>query len=280
MRKLALEVLLEETRLRYDAEHARHDQLYTRVGLYLGVLAIYGNALLRFLDRPPAISELSIFPSFMAVILALCVSMAAAFFCCLKALVGPQRGPMFSPNPGVWAEREEELRRYVVERQAETGKPPLRPDELDEAVATELREDLATVLRSAADTNVESNAWRFGWLHRAGLLVAFGAVSLVVAAPFYALAVYLRPPNVDAKVQIVEPVAVRMDGLALQQPGPGDAQRGPPPSEIANQETRMSDDKKEQPSQQGQQPPTKVVRPPPPPPREIREGYVPDKKKT
>lgn len=209
------EALLDEVRVRYDAEHARHDQLYTRLGVYLGILAIYGNALVRFFDRPPSITGTATTAWGVAVWLLVALT-ALAFVCLVTALAGARRGPMYSPNPSVWAGRIEELEKYTSERLRSAGVASPTDEQIDDAVASELKQDFEVVLREAADANIESNAWRFGWLHWAARFVAGGALALLVATVSYAYILTVAPPTADATVQLAAPVEVKTSTLRVE----------------------------------------------------------------
>src|SRR6266542_1217927 len=135
----ALDVLLEESRLRYKAEHERHAQVYTRLGVYIVVLAIYGNALVRFLDRPPPPGNNALDYIFWASAGVTVVAAVAAFGCLIVALAFG-RGAAYSPNPGVWNGRADELREFVRQRFTGAGQAEPAAGAVEDGVAAELKQ--------------------------------------------------------------------------------------------------------------------------------------------
>lgn len=181
-----LEFLLAEAKERYRAEHDKFNQTYTRAGIYLGVVAVYVNAMVKVLDRPPPVTGSWVLALFHGAVAGLLLAVAGSATCIVGALVGRPFG--FVPEPASWVEFvDKQLRPFLIE----TGQYSSE----GEALALELRRQTLERYASAIDINVSVNRARAAWLHRCGYLTLAGLVLAVVAAAAYAWLSFVVQPG-------------------------------------------------------------------------------------
>ena len=172
-----LGLLLAEVRARFQEERDRHGQAFTRAGIYLAILGIYVNALVRFIDKPPVRNPVWLYWLFFGcgVLLLLEVCASGAFI--LSALIGQTVGQAILPH--VWLKHLEEQLEPAFRREGITGA------ELDTGLDALMQEQFVRTLAEAVQHNSASNNVRFDRLYQASRLLFAGLVTLVVAAGLY-----------------------------------------------------------------------------------------------
>ena len=197
----ALEVLLADARERYKADLDRYVQIYTRSGIYLAVLALYGNALVRFLDRPPTPGAAFVTGAFRVGCGVLVVSAILALFCTLIALWG--RTMTYTLLPSDWIDYVKKAEPWFKQAADQAGDSEVR--RLDEA----LKERMLNRFAEAIDRNYKTSVARIGYLHWASQFLVAGFLGLLLSAGAYSLLVASAPPPLPSALSSRAAPAVR-----------------------------------------------------------------------
>ncbi len=194
------EFLLAEAKDRYKAEYERYTQVFTRAGIYLGVLALYISVAARSekLFQNPSYS-----------VLWWTVSGLLGLFLCATALTVTSvvvailtREFGFIPEPGSWIEFiDDKLRPYLQEGGDGTS--------TDAPIAEELKQQVLEQYVKAIDYNIQINQKCRQWLAFASYGLLVGIVSLIIGACLYGYLSFGSPPSTDiVHVQLIDPSKV------------------------------------------------------------------------
>ena len=189
-----LDFLLAEAKDRYKSEHDKFGQTYSRAGIYLGVLAVYVNLMVRFLDKPPPHYSSWVELAFRYSIGGLVVAIVGAAACIVGAILG--RAFAYVPEPSSWLTFiDGELRPFIL---AQGGA-------LDDgaALGEELRRQILARYAKAIDYNSGVNGKVTGWLHFASYCILAGLGLAVAGTSAYAWLAF-SVPAAELKARAVD----------------------------------------------------------------------------
>lgn len=201
-----LDLLLEEVRISYKSELDRYNQLYGRIGVFMAVFALYANALVWFFQNGLTSDHGPV--GLVAVFMLLAVT-TIGFGFLLLALRGNTL--LAAQGPQFWRERRDVLRQPVYAQLVAEGTAAPTEDQIDERVATALKQDLVADFARCTESNMNLNERRFGFLHLASQLAGLGFLVFMLVAGVYVYSVWHKPRTPTSRVQIVEPVQVKLD---------------------------------------------------------------------
>jgi hypothetical protein len=176
------EVLLEDARTRFKAEQERYGQAFSRSGIYLGIVAVYANALVRFHDKPPQMSWSLTSALFYFATLVLVGAVVIAGVCIVRTLLPREVGQ--ATRPSEWLSYRSELHRAFLKSPNE----PLTTEDselLDDALSDTIKTKMLANLAEAIDANAAINEERSRTLYRASLAIQGGLFALIVATSLY-----------------------------------------------------------------------------------------------
>ncbi|HEY4160296.1 MAG TPA: hypothetical protein VGM29_19425 [Polyangiaceae bacterium] len=195
-----LEFLLAEAKDRYKSEHDKFGQTYARAGIYLGVLAVFVNLLVRFLDKPPPNCDSWVEIAFRWSIILLLVAIVSAAACIVGAILGRPVG--YVPEPSSWAVFIDGELRPFLSAQGQNSTDGVE-------LAEELRRQTLTRYSKAIDHNVGVNRKVAGWLHFSSYCIFAGLLLGVFGTALYAWLTFSIPAGENArKVRVIDHVEV------------------------------------------------------------------------
>lgn len=196
------DLILAEAKERYKYEIDRNTHVHTRVGVYLGILAVYINALVRFIDTPPQRISNILYLLFVVFCILFFVSILVTFSYIIRALLPKLSG--YQIRPSVLSEYESLERKYQYSINTDS-----KSNSIEETLEAELKTILVNTLSEAIDLNFEQNNRRFLLIVRSSYSVAVGFSFLLVSIGLYALLTLHSPPAAKiTSVRLVEPVTL------------------------------------------------------------------------
>lgn len=171
-----LDILLADARERYKADIDRYTQIYTRSGIYLGVLALYVNTLVRFVDKCPSGGP----PLLVALLGTGCLVLAVATVLTLCATLAALWGRKMTYTllPSDWIDYATRAESWYKQAAAQ---PDVQHGTLEQAV----KERMLNRFAEATALNYATYVTRTGYLHWASRFLMVGFLGLLLSAAAY-----------------------------------------------------------------------------------------------
>lgn len=209
------DLILEEAKEQYKKETDRNNQSYTRSGIYLAILAVYVNALIRFVDNPPPKSLFVAYCFFIGFCCLFSICLITSFQYIVRVLVPKTAG--FPPLPSEWIDYLSVLRAYYINN---TDKTLV----IGQCLEADLKESMLLKLSESIDNNFKANNVRVYLLFKTGLSIAVGLALLIISMSLYAILVIQAPSTAKiTPVRIIDPIQL------LKESTLADPARTPPP---------------------------------------------------